>query len=68
MRIAIGSGKGGTGKTTVAVGLTLAAAEPVQYLDCDVEEPNGHIFFKPLKFSRDKISAMLHDGPLYLVD
>jgi MinD superfamily P-loop ATPase len=47
MKIAIGSGKGGTGKTTVAVALALAAAEPVQYLDCDVEEPNGHIFMRP---------------------
>ncbi|MCF7974827.1 MAG: 4Fe-4S binding protein [Phycisphaerae bacterium] len=47
MKIAIGSGKGGTGKTTVAVALALAATEPVQYLDCDVEEPNGHIFMKP---------------------
>ncbi|NQV31089.1 MAG: 4Fe-4S binding protein [Phycisphaeraceae bacterium] len=47
MKIAIGSGKGGTGKTTVAVALALAATESVQYLDCDVEEPNGHIFLKP---------------------
>ena len=50
MIIAIASGKGGTGKTTVAVNLawTLAnAGKPVQYLDCDVEEPNGHIFLKP---------------------
>ncbi len=50
MKIAIASGKGGTGKTTVAVNLawTLASMnKPVQYLDCDVEEPNGHIFLKP---------------------
>ena len=50
MNIAIASGKGGTGKTTVAVNLawTLAGAgKVVQYLDCDVEEPNGHIFLKP---------------------
>ena len=48
--IAIASGKGGTGKTTVAVHLaaTLAArGRAVQYLDCDVEEPNGHLFLKP---------------------
>jgi MinD superfamily P-loop ATPase len=48
--IAIASGKGGTGKTTVAVNLawTLAGlGRAVQYLDCDVEEPNGHIFLKP---------------------
>ncbi len=50
MRIAIASGKGGTGKTTVAVSLALTIAgrgEPVTYVDCDVEEPNGHIFLKP---------------------
>lgn len=50
MKIAIASGKGGTGKTTLAVNLTQALADqgvPVQYLDCDVEEPNGHLFLKP---------------------
>jgi MinD superfamily P-loop ATPase len=49
-KIAIASGKGGTGKTTVAVNLAVTLAEEgraVQYLDCDVEEPNGHIFLKP---------------------
>ena len=48
--IAVASGKGGTGKTTVAVNLAAVLAqqgEAVQYLDCDVEEPNGHIFLKP---------------------
>jgi len=50
MKIAVASGKGGTGKTTVATNLALTVAQlgmPVQYLDCDVEEPNGHIFLKP---------------------
>lgn len=48
--IAVASGKGGTGKTTVAVNIAAVLADqkiPVQYLDCDVEEPNGHIFLKP---------------------
>ena len=36
----------GTGKTTIAVGLALSL-ENVQFLDCDVEEPNAHIFLKP---------------------
>jgi MinD superfamily P-loop ATPase len=50
MKIAIASGKGGTGKTTIATNLAVALARggrKVQYLDCDVEEPNGHIFLKP---------------------
>ncbi len=47
MIISIASGKGGTGKTTIAVNLALSLGNNVQYLDCDVEEPNGHIFIKP---------------------
>lgn len=49
MIISIASGKGGTGKTTVAVNLALALedVQPVQFLDCDVEEPNAHFFLKP---------------------
>jgi len=50
MILAVASGKGGTGKTTVATNLARVASEMgpvVQYTDCDVEEPNGHIFLKP---------------------
>ena len=50
MKIAIASGKGGTGKTTVATNLARVASgngRSTAYLDCDVEEPNGHIFLKP---------------------
>lgn len=48
--VAIASGKGGTGKTTVATNLAKAVSllgHNVIYLDCDVEEPNGHLFLKP---------------------
>lgn len=50
MKLAIASGKGGTGKTTVAVNLARVLADSgqaVQYLDCDVDEPNGHLFLRP---------------------
>ena len=46
MIISVASGKGGTGKTTISTSLALSL-ENSQYLDCDVEEPNGHLFLKP---------------------
>jgi MinD superfamily P-loop ATPase len=46
-KIAVLSGKGGTGKTLVSVNLAAVAGKAV-YIDCDVEEPNGHLFFKPV--------------------
>lgn len=50
MIVSIASGKGGTGKTLVATSLALALVpqHKVQLLDCDVEEPNDHIFTKPV--------------------
>jgi len=51
LKIAVASGKGGTGKTTVSANLAWVASAMglnVAYLDCDVEEPNGHIFLKPV--------------------
>ncbi len=47
MIISIASGKGGTGKTTVAVNLAFSLDAKVQLLDCDVEEPNAHLFIRP---------------------
>ena len=58
MQVAIASGKGGTGKTTVAVCLCVLlsrAGQDVAYLDCDVEEPNGHIFLKPIIRGRETV-------------
>jgi MinD superfamily P-loop ATPase len=60
MRIAIASGKGGTGKTIVATNLAAILAQddhPVTYLDCDVEAPNGHIFLKPEIAHRETVSV-----------
>lgn len=54
MRIAILSGKGGTGKTLLSVNLAAAAKDCV-YVDCDVEEPNGALYFKPLSISSETI-------------
>jgi len=48
MIISIASGKGGTGKTTVATNLALSIGSDVQLLDCDVEEPNAHLFIRPM--------------------
>jgi len=47
MIISVASGKGGTGKTTVATNLAFSLGSDVQILDCDVEEPNSHLFMKP---------------------
>ena len=61
--IAIASGKGGTGKTTIATNLAHylgLLGQKVQYLDCDVEEPNGHIFLKP---NIEKTLAVTVDVP-----
>lgn len=59
MIISIASGKGGTGKTTIAVNLALALAKDkeknVQFLDCDVEEPNAHLFLKPVITSSESV-------------
>ena len=58
MKIAVLSGKGGTGKTLVSVNLAAAATQAV-YIDCDVEEPNGHLFFKPQDIAVKKISVKI---------
>lgn len=58
--VAVASGKGGTGKTTVATNLARLYTDsgpPVQYLDCDVEEPNGHIFLKPTIAERQDVTV-----------
>ena len=47
MNISVASGKGGTGKTTIATNLAVSIGSNAQLLDCDVEEPNAQLFLKP---------------------
>jgi MinD superfamily P-loop ATPase len=56
--IAVASGKGGTGKTLVAtsLALSLSGEYKVAFLDCDVEEPNGHVFLKPVLTGRETVT------------
>ncbi len=65
MKIAIASGKGGTGKSTIAVNLAYYLSEykdkKISLLDCDVEEPNCHIFLKPEIINREKIFLSIPD-------
>jgi MinD superfamily P-loop ATPase len=55
VKIAVASGKGGTGKTSVAVNLALSLRDPVQILDCDADEPNVHTL---LPLTQDKIQPV----------
>ena len=57
MIISIASGKGGTGKTTVATNLALSINSDIQLLDCDVEEPNAHLFIRQM-FSKTETIYM----------
>ena len=58
MIVSVASGKGGTGKTTVAVNLALSI-DNAQLLDCDVEEPNVHILLNP---------KIIEERPVYVLN
>ena len=60
MNIAVLSGKGGTGKTLLSVNMA-AASKLATYIDCDVEEPNGYLFFKPEEIVEENVSVKIPD-------
>jgi MinD superfamily P-loop ATPase len=59
MIIAIASGKGGTGKTTVSVNLARSLDSEVQLLDCDVEVPNCHLFLKGERTGEEAVTMQV---------
>ena len=63
MIISVAGGKGGTGKTTVSTNMALALGEKITFLDCDVEEPNAHLFLKPEIERSEQVTT-----PIPLVD
>ncbi|MCK4851569.1 MAG: P-loop NTPase [Candidatus Omnitrophica bacterium] len=65
LKIAISSGKGGTGKTFISTNCASVLAkrgEKVRYLDCDVEEPNGHLFLKPEIHKEENVMLLAPSG------
>jgi MinD superfamily P-loop ATPase len=57
MIISVASGKGGTGKTTVATNMVSALGRGVRLLDCDVEEPNAHLFLNPVLGQAEEVTT-----------
>lgn len=58
MNIAVLSGKGGTGKTLLSVNMA-ASSKSATYIDCDVEEPNGYLFFKSEEIIEENVSVKI---------
>lgn len=70
MRITVASGKGGTGKTTVATSLAMSLSQEQAngsaplFLDCDVEAPNAHLFLKPRIEKQQDVSVLIPEVDL----
>ena len=58
MNRCVASGKGGTGKTTLAVSLAQVAPDSA-YVDCDVEAPNGHLFLRPSITQKSEVTRVV---------
>lgn len=58
MIVSVASGKGGTGKTSVAVNIALSVGN-VQFLDCDVEEPNAHLLLHPKLRRKEPVDSLV---------
>ena len=59
MIVSIASGKGGTGKTSIAVNIAVSLGRDVQLLDCDVEEPNAHLLIHPKIIREEQIYSLV---------
>jgi MinD superfamily P-loop ATPase len=60
MRLVVTSGKGGTGKTTIATSLAMSiTAKSIRFLDCDVEAPNAALFLQPALSHRKEVGILL---------
>lgn len=68
MILAVASGKGGTGKTTVSVNLARVWGSPVQLLDCDVEEPNAHLFLRGGEIAETAVTLPVPEFDTVLCD
>lgn len=64
MIIAVASGKGGTGKTTIATNLARSLGERAQLIDCDVEEPNARLFLRPKFHSKSEVTIAVPEVDL----
>lgn len=68
MILAVASGKGGTGKTSISVNLARMLNGPVQLLDCDVEEPNAHLFLEGESVDEETVSIKIPEIETSLCD
>lgn len=59
MIIAVASGKGGTGKTTISVNMARTLGAHIQLLDCDVEEPNAHLFLRGNRVKEEIVNILI---------